>query len=92
VLFEEAHDGGRRGDAVGRLAEAVALVGEEHVLDRHAPALQVLDHLLGLHHRDVGVVGAVEHEGGSPDGVEAMERREPAQQLDLGLGVAVLDG
>ena len=63
MLLEPADD--RHGGAhpVGGLAEAVPLVGKEHVLDRHSPSLQVVHHLLGLHDRHVGVVGAMKDEG-----------------------------
>jgi hypothetical protein len=56
VLAEEARHLHRRAHAVGFLAPAVALVGEEHVLHGDAALLQRLDDLLGFDDGNVGVV------------------------------------
>ena len=73
---EEVHQRRGRTHAVGHLAPAVPLVGEQDVLDGHAAPLQAGHHLLRLHHRHVGVVGAVLDHERRLDAVELVDGRE----------------
>ncbi len=91
VSLEPAHDLHRHAQPIGGFAEAVAFVGEEHVAHRNSALLQMIDHLLCLHHWNIGVVGAVHHQGGRFDRIEIMDGREPAQKIGLGLGITVFD-
>ena len=67
ILDEPARYFDRRTDPVRRLSPTVPLVGKHHQLYRYAPLLQILDHLLRLHHWNIRIVGTVQHYGGGFD-------------------------
>ena len=89
-LIEEVQDRGVAAVLVLLLAEAVALVVEDDVLDRDAVRLHRLDDLVRLDLEDARVVRALEHQERLPDlrGVE--QRRDPVQVLAVDRRVAEL--
>ena len=57
ILGEELRDLDGRADAVVDLTPAVPFVGEQDVLDGNSSFLECGNDLLGLNHRDIGVIG-----------------------------------
>src|SRR5581483_11944004 len=74
------------------LDDAMAFVLDADVLDRGAACLQRLDHLLGFADRHTGVPGAVDHDEGRADLIDAVDGRELTEQVGVLLRVAVLYG
>src|SRR5262245_38899143 len=92
IRGEETGGSDRGRDAVRRLAPAMALVGELHVLDTDPTLLEGFDDLLGLDHRHVRVVGAVQHHGRRLDAVDLVDRRERLEHLRLRGGITIFRG
>lgn len=66
----------RRSHPILRVPEAVPFVGEEDVADGDVAAFEDIDDLFGFDDGDVGVVGAMEDEGGGGELVDFVDGRE----------------
>ena len=90
--LEPAYDGDRRADTIGSLSPAVALIGEQNVVYRYVPFLEVLHYLFSLHNRHIGVIRSVQDQGRCSDPVHLVDRRESTQKFDLCNRIAILNG
>src|SRR5262245_24268012 len=90
VLVQEREVRLRRADAVLLVPEAVALVGEEHVLDRDAVLADRGGDLLALRLEHARVVLALDDEQGPPDLRGVDQRRARLQARPVGGGIAEL--
>jgi hypothetical protein len=92
VLRQEAGNAEIDTPPVVPLQEAMALVREGQVIDRHVPAPQRRHDLLALMRRHAGVSQALRHQHRAADLLDLVERRQALQQPGVLHRIAVFGG
>ena len=66
----------------------MTLIREQDVIHGHSACFQVVDHLFGLDHRNIGIVRAVQDQGWHLHPVYFVDRRQIGQHPGIAVGVA----